>query len=105
MQEIQVKSKFLWVGNWPAIDFVNTDIVMEGKPVDLLEEAQDVALWLKESHLCEKTDEGTLVPPRRLIDEARAYPGLLRPGMAQLARQPRLSAYLLSSTTKNLGRS
>jgi len=104
MQEIQVKSKFLWVGNWPAIDFVNTDIVMEGKPVDLLEEAQDVALWLKESHLCEKTNEGTLVPPRRLIDEARAYRGLLRRGMAQLAGERRLSADLLRKTNEYLGR-
>jgi predicted RNA-binding Zn ribbon-like protein len=104
MQKIQVKSKFLWVGNWPAIDFVNTDIVMEGKPVDLLEEADDVALWLKESHLCEKTNEGTLVPPRRLIDEARAYRGLLRRGMAQLAGRRRLSAELLSKTNEYLHR-
>jgi predicted RNA-binding Zn ribbon-like protein len=104
MQEIQVKSKFLWVGNWPAIDFVNTDIVMEGKPVDLLEEAQDVALWLKESHLCEKIDERTLVPPRRLIDEARVYRGLLRRGMAQLAGERRLSADLLRKTNEYLRR-
>jgi len=104
MEEIQVKSKFLWVGNWPAIDFVNTDIVMEGKPVDLLEEAQDVALWLNESHLCEKTNEGTLVPPRRLIDEARAYRGLLRRGMAQLAGQRRFSADLLTKTNEYLRR-
>ena len=104
MQEIQVKSKFLWVGNWPAIDFVNTDIVMEGKPVDLLEEAPDVALWLKESHLCEKTNDGTLAPPRRLIDEARAYRGLLRRGMAQLAGQRHLSADLLRKTNEYLRR-
>jgi hypothetical protein len=58
VQEIQVKSKFLWVGNWPAIDFINTDIIVEGKPVDLLEKADDVVLWLDESHLCEKTNDG-----------------------------------------------
>ena len=104
MQEIQVNSKFLWVGNWPAIDFINTAIVVEGKPVDLLEEAQDVALWLNESHLCEKTNEGTFVPPRRLIDEARAYRGLLRRGMAQLAGQRRLSADLLRKTNEYLRR-
>jgi predicted RNA-binding Zn ribbon-like protein len=104
MQEIQVKSKFLWVGNWPAIDFVNTDIVMEGKPVDLLEEAQDVALWLKESHVCEKTNDGGLEPPKRLIDEARAYRGLLRQGIAQFARQRRLSADLFGKTNEYLRR-
>lgn len=104
MQEIQVKSKFLWVGNWPAIDFVNTDIVMEGKPVDLLERADDVVLWLEESRLCEKTESGTLAPPRRLIDEARVYRGLLRQGITQFAGQRLLSAELLGKTNEYLRR-
>ena len=104
MQEIHKKSKFLWVGNWPAIDFINTDIVMEGKPVDLLEKADDVVLWLEESHLCEKTNESTLVRPKRLIDEARAYRGLLRQGIAQFAGQRRLSAELLWKTNEYLRR-
>ena len=104
MEEIQVKSKFLWVGNCSAIDFANTDVVMEGKPVDLLEEASDVVLWLEESHLCEKTEGGTPAPPRRLIDEARAYRGLLRQGIAQFARRRRLSADLVGKTNEYLRR-
>ena len=102
MQRIHKKSKFLWVGNWPAIDFINTDIVVEGKPVDLLEEADDVVLWLEESHLCEKTNDGMLSRPKRLIDEARAYRGLLRRGIAQFARKRRLSAELLGKTNEYL---
>ena len=104
MKEIQVRSKFLWVGNWPAIDFINTAIVVEGKPVDLLEGADDVVLWLKESHLCEKTEGGTPAPPRRLIDEARAYRGLLRQGIAQFGRQRPLSADLFGKTNEYLRR-
>ena len=104
MEEIQVKSKFLWVGNCSAIDFTNTDVVMEGKPVDLLEEADDVVLWLEESHLCEKVSESTLVRPKRLIDEARAYRGLLRQGIAQFSRRRRLSADLLGKTNEYLRR-
>jgi predicted RNA-binding Zn ribbon-like protein len=104
MQEIQVKSKFLWVGNWPAIDFINTAIVVEGNPVDLLDEADDVVRWLEESHLCENTNDGTLVRPKRLIDEARAYRGLLRQDVAQFARQRRLSAGMLRKTNEYLRR-
>lgn len=104
MQAIHLKSKFLWVGNWPAIDFINTDIIVEGKPVDLLEKADDVVLWLDESHLCEKANDDKLSPPKRLVDEARAYRGLLRQGIAQFARQRRLSADLLGKTNEYLRR-
>ena len=100
MQEVHEKSKFLWVGNWPAVDFINTEIVVAGKPVDLLAEAQDVVLWLNESHLCERTNEGTPIPPRRLIDEARSYRGLLRQGIARFAEQRRVSAGLLEKTNE-----
>ena len=104
MEEIQVKSKFLWVGNSSVIDFINTDVVMEGKPVDLLDDTDDVVLWLKESHLCEKTEGGTPAPPRRLIDEARSYRGLLLQGIAQLSRRRRFSAGLLAKTNEYLRR-
>src|SRR5690349_13848472 len=102
MEEIQEKNKFLWVGNWPAIDFINTAIMVEGKPVDLLETADDVALWLDQSHLCEKRNDGGLGPPKRLIEEARAYRGLLRQGIAQFATRRRLSADLLAKTNEYL---
>ena len=104
MEEIQEKSKFLWVANWPAIDFINTAIVVEGQPVDLLAEADDVVLWLEESHLCEKTNDGMHAPPKRLIDEARVYRGLLRQGIAQFARRCRLSTDLLGKTNEYLRR-
>lgn len=104
MEEIQEKSKFLWVGNWPAIDFINTAILVEGKPVDLLEDAQDVVLWLDESRLCEKRNDGGLAPPKRLIEEARAYRSRLRQGIAQFATQRRLSADLLGRTNEYLRR-
>jgi hypothetical protein len=66
--------------------------------------ADDVVLWLEESHLCEETNESTLVRPKRLIDEARAYRGLLRQGIAQFAGQRRLSAELLRKTNEYLRR-
>ena len=104
MERFHQKSRFLWVGNWPAIDFINTDIVMAGKPLDLLEEADDVVLWLDESHLCEKTDPGRLSAPKRLIDEARAYRGLLRQGIERFAEQRRVPAGLLRKTNDYLRR-
>jgi len=48
--KVSTKSeKFLWVGNDPAIDFVNTLIVQEGMEVDLLAQPGDLLHWLRES--------------------------------------------------------
>ena len=45
--KVSTKSeKFLWVGNDPAIDFANTEIVQDGNVVDLLEKSQDLLDWL-----------------------------------------------------------
>ncbi len=45
--KVSTKSeKFLWVGNDPAIDFANTEIVHDGKAIDLLEKPQDLLDWL-----------------------------------------------------------
>lgn len=104
MQRIQEDSKFLWVGNWPAIDFINTDIVVLNKPVDLLQEARDLTRWLDESRLCGSTNDGGHSPPKRLIEEARSYRGLLREGIARFAGQGRLSADLLARTNEYLRR-
>jgi predicted RNA-binding Zn ribbon-like protein len=50
--KVSTKSeKFLWVGNDPAIDFANTEIVQDGKVVDLLEKSQDLLDWLAASGL------------------------------------------------------
>jgi predicted RNA-binding Zn ribbon-like protein len=48
--KVSTKSeKFLWVGNDPAIDFVNTLIVQEGREVDLLAKPGDLLDWLRDS--------------------------------------------------------
>jgi predicted RNA-binding Zn ribbon-like protein len=50
--KVSTKSEnFLWVGNDPAIDFANTEIVQDGKVVDLLAKSQDLLDWLAASAL------------------------------------------------------
>jgi predicted RNA-binding Zn ribbon-like protein len=39
-------SKFLWLGNAPFLDFVNTEMVQEGQPVDLLPDVSNLIDWL-----------------------------------------------------------
>lgn len=40
------KVPFLFVGNQPCLDFINTDLVLNGQPTDLLESFRDLVAWL-----------------------------------------------------------
>ncbi len=45
------KPPFLFVGNHPCLDFVNTQMIVRGKLTDLLESFEDVLLWLVHTKL------------------------------------------------------
>ena len=40
---------FLWLGNLPCLDLVNTEAVSEGEPVDMLAGFADLLAWLQEA--------------------------------------------------------
>lgn len=46
-------SKFLFLGNRACLDFVNTEVVDGGRPVDLLGGCGDLVAWLSEAGLLE----------------------------------------------------
>ncbi len=43
--------KFLFVGNHPCLDLINTQLVMKGEPRDLLESFDALSLWLVRAKL------------------------------------------------------
>ena len=48
-------SKFLFVGNHPCLDFINTEIMRGGRSVDLLTNEQDLTAWIEQAHLTNRT--------------------------------------------------
>ncbi|MDQ0061608.1 CGNR zinc finger domain-containing protein [Paenibacillus harenae] len=42
----KIAPSFLFIGNHPVLDFINTKIAVDGKPVDLLETFPDALDWL-----------------------------------------------------------
>ena len=55
------ENRFLFVGNYLCLDFVNTEMVVAGKPVDLLNNFDSLVVWLVQSQtLDEKQAEETL---------------------------------------------
>lgn len=45
------QQSFLWLGNLPCLDLVNTEVVSDGVPVDKLASFSDLLAWLREAGL------------------------------------------------------
>lgn len=94
--------KFLWIGNSPALDFVNTEIVRNGEAVDLLESAGDFLLWLQEAEVLPYG----LAPPIQHLEEglayARKYRAEVRRAIDQLRIRGSVPDAVLSHTNRIL---
>lgn len=99
METTPERSKFIFVGNNAAIDFINTQIVSNGEPLDLLHDTAGVLQWMNEAGVLT-----TKAAPKALIDEARAYRAQLRDGIEKLAKGSRVPPALLESTNAYLAR-
>jgi predicted RNA-binding Zn ribbon-like protein len=98
-----VKSRFLWVGNWQAVDFVNTDIVLERRPVDLLGEPADLTAWLSEAGV-DGVDKALASQAKQdeILRKAKAYRALLRGGLVEITCRRALPIALLKATNAML---
>src|SRR5258708_21951534 len=73
---------FLWLANWPALDFMNTEYTQAGERIELFTTAADVADWLRAARLPD-------VPPavrskEQLLVAARDYRQSLHSGVVML---------------------
>ena len=53
---VQHRAPFLFIANQACLDFINTDLVMNGQPTDLLSSFQDLAAWLVQAELLTEKD-------------------------------------------------
>ena len=54
---VQQRVPFLFIANQSCLDFINTDLVMNGQLTDLLSSFQDLAAWLVQAGLLTGKDE------------------------------------------------
>jgi predicted RNA-binding Zn ribbon-like protein len=107
--EVSTKNeKFLWVGNDPAINFVNTLIVQEGNEVDLLAAPGDLLDWLCSSEmLSEQSLRGIKRRFRgsqleQALDDARGYRKTLRAALQRLSERGTVDRRALEETNRLL---
>ena len=95
MNRASATRPFLFVGNHPCLDFINTELIVEGHRTDLLEECADVIEWLIRTKLL-GANEGKGIAARLgqaagvgLLSEAKAFRVVLREMAEQIvARKP-----------------
>jgi predicted RNA-binding Zn ribbon-like protein len=56
MDKARRPQKFLFLGNHPCLDFINTELLSEGRMTDRLETFEDLMAWLIKSRTLQKKD-------------------------------------------------
>ena len=76
--------KFLFVGNHPCLDLINTQLIVKGEPKDLLESVDDLYSWLRQARLLTASQgEFAQAHPRNekaefLLERARIFRATIR---------------------------
>jgi predicted RNA-binding Zn ribbon-like protein len=88
----QTEKKFIFIGNHPCLDFINTRIVLNGQPVDLLETFSDLVTWLVQGGLLNREEAkqgerkwGGKPESMRTHDQAREFRASLREMVERIA--------------------
>jgi predicted RNA-binding Zn ribbon-like protein len=95
MNRTNTTRPFLYVGNHPCCDFINTELILDGQRTDLLEGCADLIDWFLRAKL-PGTDEARDTVERmgqaeeeRLLTESKAFRVVLREMAEQIvARKP-----------------
>ncbi|MDF0644254.1 MAG: ABATE domain-containing protein [Nitrospira sp.] len=88
---------FFFLGNHPCLDFINTQIVLEGRPADLLNSFSDLIRWLAQAKLLAEDPKqierqwGGETKGTQLMDHARAFRAVLREMVERIASGKRVS--------------
>jgi predicted RNA-binding Zn ribbon-like protein len=85
---------FLFLANQPCLDFINTDLVMNGQPTDLLSSFQDLVAWLVQGGLLPEKDAARIKgggsrDAMETLKQAKAFRSTMRNMAERLAaRKP-----------------
>jgi predicted RNA-binding Zn ribbon-like protein len=64
-----VRFPFLFVAGAASLDFLNTEVMLDGQPVDLMKDGDDLLLWIAESGLATKAEVHKLREARASVHE------------------------------------
>ena len=109
MHDGHAEKQFIFIGNHPCLDFINTLIAQDGKPVDLLESFSDLVMWLEQTHLLDKEEAkkaernwGNKPEGARILSQAREFRASLREMVERSAAGKSVAPAAIQSINKML---
>lgn len=100
--------KFLFVGNHPCLDFINTQMIVNGAPTDALESFEDFNTWLVQANLVTTTQaevagaELNHKERTSLLEQAKAFRATLRELAARIVVRKPIPASSIDSINQLL---
>lgn len=97
-----VGGKFLFVGNHPCLDFINTEMIVNGKPTDVLESFDDFISWIVQVKLLTKAQadvaeaELTHKESTSLLEQAKTFRRTLRQLAARIVARKSIPASIIT---------
>lgn len=96
MDKSKHHQEFLFIGNHPCLDFINTEMVIRSTPTDLLESFEDLSTWLIKSRTFSKKDaeaaNGELSQDEKshVLTQAKIFRTTLRRMVEQIVNERRV---------------
>jgi predicted RNA-binding Zn ribbon-like protein len=82
--QARLRQPFLFVGNHPCLDFINTQMIVQGNPTDLLGGCEDLVTWLVQARVVDKVQAAVVMTQwghkdqEQLFEQGIRFRGTLR---------------------------
>lgn len=106
----QLRQPFLFVGNHPCLDFINTQMIVRGNPTDLLGGCEDLVAWLVHAHMVDKVQAAVVMTQwghedqEQLFEQGITFRRTLRDMAARIVARKSIPEPAIVSINKILSR-
>ena len=106
----QLRQPFLFVGNHPCLDFINTQMIVRGNPTDLLGGCGDLVAWLVQASMVDKVQAAVVMTQwshkdqEQLFEQGIRFRGTLREMAARIVARRSISSSAVTSINQLLSR-